>query len=105
MKKGSLFVLLAFATAVILGLGCRSSASSCFTKNGSRVPSQACQSSLAAPTVAAPVYQPEQIIYTSAAGQCDPCTPAACTPATCAPNACDPCGATQTGARTVLPGL
>ncbi|MDO5580878.1 MAG: hypothetical protein Q4G69_07060 [Planctomycetia bacterium] len=98
MKKNLIFAALILAIAGF-ALGCNSSASRCFTKNGSRVPSQTYNNAAPA-TVPAPVYPVENVIYSSpASNTCNPCEP----------NACDPCnsGRTTSGypGGTVLPGL
>lgn len=104
--KNCLLLSAFLLTAVLMAAGCRSSASNCFTRNGSRVPV-----SNASQTVSNQVYPVENVIWSSsactpcAANACQPCAAANCQP--CAPNACDPCGAstTRTGAGYPMPGL
>ena len=103
MKKYILTAVILLAVCAISS-GCRSSATSCWTRNGSRVPTQ---------VYANPVntYPVEEVIYAapSAVSQCNACTPNACVPA-CAAPACDPCGPTCSGTsgarygQAVLPG-
>lgn len=69
--------------------GCRSSsASSCWTRNGSRVPYQAANS---APANAYPM---EDVIYAAPTSAPSYASINPCVPNACVPNACDPCAAT-----------
>lgn len=104
MKKCLIFSAFLLA-AVLMTTGCRSSASNCFTRNGSRVPSN-----VASQTVPSQVYPVENVVWSSpacqpcAANACQPCAANACQP--CAANACDPCGSTsRSGYASPMPGL
>ena len=97
MKKYFILSALLLIAAFVV-TGC-SSMSSCFTRNGSRVPTLSSASTGAAIAefpVSAPV---EQVIYSSPMNQCNPCTPACSNP-------CDPCSTgTGTGASAAYPGI
>ena len=89
MKKVLVFASLILMTSC-LAVGC-SSMGSCWTRSGSRVPTQSYTAAAVAP---APVVMPENIVYSSS---CNPC--AAVT------NACDPCGTSGSTSNYPLPGM
>ena len=96
MKKFVVVCSLALMVSMV-GCGC-GSMSSCFTRNGSRVP---IASGLGGTPVNAPVASPimdSQMVYSSG---CNPCAPVsnACNPCSTQPacNPCDPCGTSSSG--------
>ncbi|MBQ9813597.1 MAG: hypothetical protein IJM54_09840 [Thermoguttaceae bacterium] len=98
MKKVITFSLIALLASPIF-VGCKSG-SSCFTRNGSRIPavlggSNASDAEYAAagPRVINAASSGEVVMMNtaSAMSQCAPCAPAACNP--CDP--CTPCGSSQ----------
>ncbi len=94
MKKAFvLSSLLLFAVSTLVG--CRSGFGSCFTRNGSRVPTATiAETSETAVGPAIPTNEVVMMQATSATSTCDPC----------APNACDPCGPSQSSATAAYPG-
>lgn len=86
MKKCFAMAILALLT-VTMAVGCKS-AGGCWSRNGSRVPTQTYAQS-------SPTVMPEQVIYASS-NNCNPCAAVAqaCEPV-CA-SACDPCGTSAT---------
>ncbi len=106
MKK-SMIICAILLLSLVTAIGCKSAASNCFTRNGSRTPvSTNSMSGTNQALVSPPTYPMENVIYAApTAGSCAPCTPNACTPVS---GACDPCGANTTGAsypQSVLPGI
>lgn len=95
MKKFVVVCSLAMLVSMV-GCGC-GSMSSCWSRNGSRVPVAAgAGTPVSAPAISAPIMD-GQMVYSSG---CNPCAPVsnACNPcgaATC--GACDPCGSSSSG--------
>lgn len=84
--------LLLFAVSTLVG--CRSGFGSCFTRNGSRVPTATiAETSETTVGPAIPVNEVMMMQATSATSTCDPC----------APNACDPCGSSGGSASAAYP--
>ncbi|MCF0233651.1 MAG: hypothetical protein HUK22_01580 [Thermoguttaceae bacterium] len=117
MKRTFIISLVCLFAATFV-VGCKSG-SSCFTRNGSRVPFAAADDTTsvgaavapvavagngyAAPASASPYNEVMMMQATSATSACEPCAPSACTP--CSPcNPCDPCSAT-TARTSAYPGM
>ncbi|MBR0224858.1 MAG: hypothetical protein IJL92_02240 [Thermoguttaceae bacterium] len=115
MKKVLTFSLIVLLASPMF-VGCKSG-TSCFTRNGSRVPilgSSASSDYSAAPVAAStgtPVvnaYPTNEVMMMNAASaysQCAPCAPTQCEP--CAPtqcNPCDPCSPSGARAGTTASG-
>ena len=94
MKK-PLIVSLLILSATATFVGCKSGFGSCFTRNGSRVPTSAIAET--ASTEAVPgAYDEVVMMQTNSVNSvCDPCAPNACSP-------CDPCGSAR-GASAAYP--
>lgn len=94
MKKSLIVSLLILAASTAL-VGCKSGFGSCFSKNGSRVPTSAIAETSAAET--SPIaYDEIVMMQTNGVNSvCDPCAPNACSP-------CDPCGSAR-GASAAYP--
>ena len=95
MKK-SLIVSLLILAATASFVGCKSGFGSCFTRNGSRVPTSAIAETESTGGVPSVAYDEVVMMQTSGVNSvCDPCAPNACSP-------CDPCGSAR-GASAAYP--
>ncbi|MDO5309771.1 MAG: hypothetical protein Q4G03_09845 [Planctomycetia bacterium] len=98
MKKLITFSLIVLLTAPVM-VGCKSG-TSCFSRNGSRVPTSLLSSSAAEDSALAssatgsrvvnafPTSEVVMMNANSAYSQCEPCAPSSCNP-------CDPCSPTR----------